>query len=147
MTVLISLVVALAPCYGTGTLDVYVAVVSAYMQDSGTRSLFDNRVFKMAMEEIKRWKGLGKNKKPGVEAKFFALIVPMERPAGFSGYCAQALALLVIGWQMFRRAQAGLRRQPECNKVQGEPTRCDYCPPAFPSVHIKGVQTFCYTEG
>jgi hypothetical protein len=163
------------------------------------RSPYENRVFKMAMEGIKRWKGMGKNKKPGVEAKFVAMILQMTRPAGFTILqWAQALALLVIGWQMFCRAQdfaefqmcdihltpegleitvryakndvkgmtrkaflqatgglecprrlwvdyvvmCGLKCSPACNKVQGEPTRCDYCPPAFPSIHNKGVQQF-----
>lgn len=199
LVVLICSTAILALSYSTGTLDVYVAAVSAYMQDSGLESPFSNRVFKMVMEGIKRWKGLGKHKKPGVEAKHVAAMLQMDRPAAFTVLqWVQARAILVIGWQMFCRAQdfrelqmcdvvvqseglaitvryakndvkgltrrafleatgglecpkrlwleyvamCGLSGSEHCDKVQGEPTRCTACGPAFPSVHRRGVQGF-----
>ena len=54
-------------CYSVGTLDVLVSAVSAYMQHGGMASPFASKEFGAMMEGIRRWKGLGKKRKPLVE--------------------------------------------------------------------------------
>jgi hypothetical protein len=105
--VLIDSICILGLCYAMGTLDVYSAAVSAFMQDGNMRSPYESREFKMLMEGQRRRKGMGKEKKPPVEpwhvAKVLAAVVC---PSALTRQqWAQAKVVLVMGWQLFNRPQ------------------------------------------
>ena len=63
------------------------------------------------MEGIRRWKGLGKQKKPPVEPWHVRAVLSGQRPSQFQGgefselQFRQAKVLLVVGWQLFTRPQ------------------------------------------
>ena len=91
MNVLCDAVSVLGMCYSMGTLDVFVSAISAYMQDNGMRSPYKYRVFKMTMEGLRRYLGMGKKKKPGVEPWHVAEIVrgSVRRVCLCSSFCRQ----------------------------------------------------------
>jgi hypothetical protein len=104
--VLVVTVAVLAQCYSLGTVGVAVSAVSACMQDHGLRSPFESRLFGMVMRGLPRYLGVGKAKKPPVEAWQVAKIVRMPRPGGFTVLQhAQGLAVLLVGWHLFTRSQ------------------------------------------
>ena len=106
VNILCDAVSVLGMSYSMGTLDVFVSAVSAYMQDNGMDSPYKCRVFKMTMEGLRRYLGLGKKKKPGVEPWHVAEIVRGECPQGLSLLqFLQAKLVLSWGWQLFSRAQ------------------------------------------
>jgi hypothetical protein len=198
MEVLMDSVAILGLCYAMGTLDVYTAAVSAFMQDGGMRSPYESREFKMEMEGWRRTKGLGKKKKPPVEPWHMAKILERALPPAELTWqqWRQAKVIANMGWQLFNRPQdfselqvcdlvseetqlevtiryakndprgltrspklsreggryctvtlweeyakaEGLVRHPQCTKVKGVPTRCEYCKPAFPSIWKHGGQ-------
>ena len=107
MEVLMDSVAILGLCYAMGTLDVYTAAVSAFMQDGGMQSPYESREFKMIMEGQRRSKGLGKRKKPPVEpwhvAKILASVVC---PTALTRQqWVQAKVILMMGWQLFNRPE------------------------------------------
>ena len=104
--VLADSVALLGICYSMGAIDVYASAVSAFMQDGDMLSPFKNRSFKMMIEGLRRWKGMGKMKKPPIEARHVAGILEMACPVDMSLWqFFQAKVILVIGWQLFCRAQ------------------------------------------
>jgi hypothetical protein len=104
--VLIVTVAVLSQCYSLGTMGVIVSAVSAYMQDHGLRSPYESKLFSTVMKGLPRYLGVGKAKKPPVEAWQVALIVQMTKIKGFTVLQhAQALAVLLIGWHLFTRSQ------------------------------------------
>ena len=109
--VLSDAVAVMAICYAVGTLDVMVSAVSCYMQHGGMASPFKSKEFSAMMEGIRRWKGLGKQKKPPVEPWHVRAILSGKQPSQFGGgdfselQFRQAKVLLVVGWQLFTRPQ------------------------------------------
>jgi hypothetical protein len=104
--VLADSVALLGICYSMGSVDVYVSAVSAFMQDGGMQSPFGRRQFKMLMEGMRRYKGMGKKKKPPVEAKHVAWILQMKKPGSLTLLqFIQATVIVLFGWQLFNRAQ------------------------------------------
>jgi hypothetical protein len=106
MEVLIIAIAVLAQCYSLGTINVLASAVSAHMQDYGMQSPFSSRLFAMLMRGLPRYMGVGKKKKPPVEAWHVARIVTMERPKGTTILMfLQALTVLLVGWHLFTRSQ------------------------------------------
>ena len=109
--VLSDAVAVMAVCYSVGTLDVLVSAVSAYMQHGGMASPFASKEFGAMMEGIRRWKGLGKKKKPPVEPWHVRAVLSGQTASYFRGgefsklQLIQARLLLVLGWQLFCRPQ------------------------------------------
>jgi hypothetical protein len=104
--VLIVSIAVLSQCYSLGTVTVLASAVSAYMQDYGMQSPFSSRLFAMLMRGLPRYMGVGKKKKPPVEAWHVARIVAMTRPEGVSIMIfIQALTVLLVGWHLFTRSQ------------------------------------------
>ena len=58
-------------------MGVIVSAVSAYMQDHELRSSYESKLFSAVMRGLPRYLGVGKAKKPPVEAWQVALIVQM----------------------------------------------------------------------
>lgn len=99
-------VAVLGMCYAMGTIDVLVSVVSAYMQDGGMRSPYGSRAFKMTMEGLRGYKGMGERKKPPIEPWHVAAILQGWCPSGLSQLqFLQAKVILSWGCQLFSRAQ------------------------------------------
>ena len=97
--VLSATVTVLAMHYSVGTLQVFTSAVSAYMQDSGMCSPHSCRFFSMLNSGITVWLGLGKHKKPPIEAWHVAEILKSKRTNRFTGLqLTQAKALLGVGW-------------------------------------------------
>jgi hypothetical protein len=109
--VLSDAVAVMAICYAVGTLDVFVSAVSCYMTHGGMASPFECKEFSAMMEGIRRWKGLGKKKKPPVEPWHVREILEGKTPLDFQGgkysglQLVQAKLMLVVGWQLFTRPQ------------------------------------------
>ncbi len=68
MEVLIIAIAVLAQCYSLGMINVLASAVSAHMQDYGMQSPFSSRLFAMLVRGLPRYMGVGKKKKPPVEA-------------------------------------------------------------------------------
>ena len=102
-------IACLAMCYSAGIMTIYVSAVSAYPQDYGFKSPFADRFFARLYKGTMRFSGTGKKKKPPVEAKHVAAIVKLGRVVHDKGFTVlqylQAIALFVMGWQLFNRAQ------------------------------------------
>ena len=107
--VLSAAVACLAMCYSAGTVTIFVSAVSAYMQDHGFKSPFAHTFFARLYKGTVRFLGTGKKKKPPVEAKHVAAIVKRGRVIHARGFTVlqyiQAIAVFVMGWQLFNRAQ------------------------------------------
>jgi hypothetical protein len=104
--VLSAAVAVLALCYSVGTLQVFTSAVSAFMQDAGMQSPFQSKYFSLLMSGITRWLGVGKHKKPPVEAWHVAAILELTDTKRFTQLqFRQAKALLLVGWHLFNRPQ------------------------------------------
>ena len=109
--VLSDAVAVMAICYSMGTIDVFVSAVSCYMTHGGMASPFESKEFAAMIEGIRRWKGLGKKKKPPVEPWHVRAIMEGKAPKDFRGgnfshlQFVQAKYLLLVGWQLFTRPQ------------------------------------------
>ena len=107
--VLCAAIACLSTCYSAGTVSIFVSAVSAYMQDFGFRSPFEHRFLSRLYAGMIRFLGAGKKKKPPVEAKHVAAILKYGRVLHAKGFTvlqfAQAIALFIVGWQLFNRAQ------------------------------------------
>jgi len=118
LEVLVVAVAVLAQSYSLGTMGVFVSAVAARLHDSELRSPWESRLFAMIMKGLPRYLGVGKAKKPPVEAWHIALIVRMPRPKAFTiMQHLQALAVLVVGWHLFTRSQDFVEFQA-CDFVQ-----------------------------
>ena len=99
----------MAICYAGSTLAVLVSAVSAYMQHVGMASPFESKEFCAMMEGIRRWKGLGKQKKPPVKHWHASAVMEAAAPLCFRGgkssrlQLQQAKVLMLLGWQLFCR--------------------------------------------
>jgi hypothetical protein len=104
--VLLVVVATLSQCYSVSTVGILVSAVSSFMQDHGMPSPYESRLFSMVMKGVVRFLGAGKKKKPPVEAWHVAKIVRLSRPAKFTPLMhLQALAVLLVGWELFTRSQ------------------------------------------
>ena len=104
--VLVIAVAVLSQCYSLGTIGVFVSAVSACLQDHELRSPFESRLFAAVMKGLPRYLGVGKAKKPPVEAWQVALIVGLSEVQGFTTLQRiQAIAVLLVGWHLFTRSQ------------------------------------------
>jgi hypothetical protein len=106
VNVLLTVVATLSQSYSAGTVGIAVSAVSAFMQDNGMGSPYQSRLFCMVMKGMVRFLGAGKKKKPPVEAWHVAKLVKLAKPAKFTILMhMQALAVLLVGWELFTRSQ------------------------------------------
>jgi hypothetical protein len=104
--VLSAAVAVLSLCYSVGTLQVFTSAVSAFMQDAGMPSPFQSKYFSLLMSGVTRWLGVGKHKKPPVEAWHVAEIMELAKTDRFTQLqLRQAKAMLLVGWHLFNRPQ------------------------------------------
>ena len=107
--VLCAAIACLSTCHSAGTVSIFLSAVSAYMQDYGFKSPFEHRFLSRLYTGMIRFLGAGKKKKPPVEAKHVAAILRHGRVVHAKGFTVlqftQAIAVFLVGWQLFNRAQ------------------------------------------
>ena len=105
--VLSAAVCVLAMDYSSSTVSVFVTAVSCFMQFHKMDSPYKSMFFSALFTGVTRWLGIGKHKKPAVEAWHIDKILKLGKSARHHSMIEykQAIAIAMVGWQLFDRPQ------------------------------------------